>query len=244
MNTLLNRALALLKKPSRFLPIPIFVCSFIISPVQATTFTYAQISDPIISASLSANFAAFTAHRYFDGIEVNSIQLSSGGVTLDLSNLFFGTTDVFNGDTALIDQGLLGTGVISRPIDQSFYPMLKNGSVGLYATLTDTYDGWFAIDYFSLSINGNIVDTIGGNNGFGIGLSEGANLPAPLPDALSSSLSQNGFDEAISSISYQPAPSPGTLSLFMAVLIVLIVRRTLNQLAAKSKRGHGVRMVC
>jgi hypothetical protein len=83
---------------------------------HATTFTYSLIVTPILSATFSADFAAFTAHRTIGGVEVNSLSLVSGALTDDLSVLLFGTTDALV-DPPILDQGVLGTGIVSVPID-------------------------------------------------------------------------------------------------------------------------------
>src|SRR5262245_20505006 len=99
------------------------------TPAVADTLTYAEITDPIISASFAGDSAALTAHRFVAGFEVNSVELVDvGGIfgILNLSDSFFGTADALL-DPAVIDQGLLGTGLISAAIDPSFYPALASG---------------------------------------------------------------------------------------------------------------------
>src|SRR5438067_1169997 len=94
---------------------------------RATEFFYPMITDSILSASFSADVAAFTAHRYVLSFEVNSLRLEglvAGTPTfLDLSNILFGTGDAFVGPAA-IDQGTLTTGIITVPIAPSFFPAL------------------------------------------------------------------------------------------------------------------------
>jgi hypothetical protein len=113
--------------------------------------------------------------------------------------------------------GALETGIVSAPIASSFYPVLAAGRVGLEALFTDTVDGAFAIDCIALTIQTSSGDVtsyygwpIGGeNNGFGIGLADGAALPAALPDSIAVGATGKGFDETISSTSIRavgPAP--------------------------------------
>lgn len=180
------------------------------------SFTYDPISEPILSATFSGDFAALTAHRTVFGFEVNrAILLGLGGGEFNLSEALFGTADALLGP-ANIDQGLLGTGIVSAAIDPSFFPDLAKGAVGLLATFTDTFDGLFAIDFLSLTIvtsNAISVAAIDSNDGFGIGIPDEGMLPAPLPTSIPIGATGTGFDEAISSISFQPAPEPATIIL-------------------------------
>jgi hypothetical protein len=210
----------------------LFVAGWIWSaaPLRAEPFTFTPPADQITSATFSGNFAAYTAHNFVAGIEVNSVKLLGiNQASLDLSEALFGTTDALT-DAPLVDQGLLGTGLISTPIPASFFPALAFGSVGIDATFTDTLDGLFAIDFLELTIvtpTRTIVSKIGPDNRFGIGLLLGADLPGPLPGSLS--MTGTGFDEAITSksIFLPPVPEPGSLSLMLGGLagILFLVRR-------------------
>jgi hypothetical protein len=209
------------------------------SKANAVSFTYDPISEPILSATFSADFAALTAHRTVFGFEVNSVILSNGPLALDLSDSLFGTTDALF-DPAVIDQGLLGTGIVTAAIDPSFFPLLEDGSVGLLATFTDTFDGLFAIDFLSLTIvtaSGPTVASIDSNNGFGIGIPDGGTLPAPLPISIPIDATGTGFDEAITSISFQPVPAPATLVLLVSAFVAqVLLRRRMHSCSGYNKR--------
>jgi hypothetical protein len=190
---------------------------------HALAFTYEPIAAPILSASFAADFAAFTAHRSVFGFEVNALKLSADGNDLELSDLLFGSTDAVS-DTALVDQGTLGTGIVAVPIEPAFLPRLAGGAVGVTGVLTDTLDGLFAIDFLSLTLvtgTGTTIAFIDRNNGFGIGIPDGGTLPAPLPESIPFGATGTGFDEAISSISVQPVGEPGLGALLAAAFAAL-----------------------
>jgi hypothetical protein len=203
---------------------------------HATSFTYAPIEEPILSAVFSADFAALTAHRTVFGFEVNTVALvSPSNMELNLSNSLFGTTDALL-DPATIDQGPLGTGIVTAAIDPLFFPGLASGSVGLVATFTDTFDGLFAIDFLSLTITtatGTTVALIDSNNGFGIGIPDAGMLPSPLPISISIDATGTGFDEAISSISFAPVPAPATIFVLASGLGLLVLTGRLTKTNAK-----------
>jgi hypothetical protein len=211
-----TRGVVVLRYLLNVIVFPAALCVGSPSTGHAVGFVYDPIGDPILSASFSADFAALTAHRTVFGFEVNTITLlGSGGEQLSLSDTLFGTADALF-DPAQIDQGLLGTGIVTAAIDLSFFPALASGSIGLSATLTDTFDGLFAIDFLSLAIATATETTlafIGDNDGFGIGIPDGGILPSPLPISIPIGATGTGFDEAISSISVVPAPEPSTLLL-------------------------------
>ena len=205
-------------------------------PVRADggAFEYDPIADNITSATFSADFAALVAHRTVGVTEMNSLQLvdlSTGLPNLDLSDDLFGTA-VWP-DTPQVDMGLLETGWILANIDSSFYPALAAGNIGLIATFTDTHDAMFAIDCLALSIetDGDPVESYYGwpvgneNNGFGIGLADGDDLPLELPDSLPVGSTGTGFDETISSKSLYVVPEPATLSLLALVVLVVTKHR-------------------
>jgi hypothetical protein len=188
------------------------------SPVGA--FNYDPITDPILSATFSADFAGLTAHRTVLGQVVNMamlLDISTGLPDFDMSTDLFGTAAW--PDPADLDQGSLGTGIVSASIDPSFFPALESGHVGLWFLATDTGDGVFAIDFLSLTIvtANETFESFHGwpigneNNGFGIGLADGQDLPAPMPGVLPPT--GTGFDEEISSKSIH-IPTPATAALF------------------------------
>jgi len=185
-------------------------------------FQYSPITEPILSASLTGNFAAFTANQTFFGVRVNMVQRSGAdGSMVDLSDGFFGTAPF--PDPPKIDVGPVDTGVVSAPIPSSFFPTLAN--IGNWFEFTDTGDGVFAIDYLSLDIvtaSGVTQAFFGTPDGFGIGIPTGGNLPAPLPDSLPFGTTGTGLDESISSkSSHWEVPEPGTVLLLAGGLLLL-----------------------
>jgi len=191
------------------------------------SFIYEPISGVIESASFSVDFASFTAHRTVMGYELNYIKLVdlTGNLgTYDLSDDFFGTAAWPN--KPKIDMGKLQTGIISADIDSSFFPALAGGYIGLNFCFTDTRDSMFAMDYISLAIetaSKTITSYYGWpigneNNGFGIGLADGADLPAPLGISIPIGATGTGFDETIASDKKVPPPIPVPASLSLTLL--------------------------
>ena len=184
-------------------------------------FEYDPIEDTIISATFSVDFAALTAHRTVSGSETNFAKLIDVSTDLgeyDLSDDLFGTAAFPN--PPLIDMGSVKTGIFSADIDSSFFPALATGQVGLHALFTDTDDAMFAIDFISLTITGTGFDEVisyygyppgNQNNGFGIGLADGDDLPSILPGSIPIGATGTGFDETISSKSIYEVPEPTTL---------------------------------
>lgn len=198
----------------------------------SVAFEYDQISDPIISASFSVDFAALNAHRTLSGFETNFAQLVDMSTELDdfdLSDDLFGTASA--PDDPVINMGSLETGIFSVSIDSLFFPALAGGSIGLNALFTDTVDGMFAIDFISLTVETSVttIESFYGwpvgneNNGFGIGLADGEDLPDTLPASIPIGATGTGFDETISSISIVPEPT--TLCLLGLGGIALIKNR-------------------
>lgn len=199
-------------------------------------FQYDPITDPIVSATFSVDFAAMNAHRTVSDYETNFVQLvdcnPGGGLPdLDLSDDLFGTAAW--PDTPQVDMGVLETGWITADIDSAFYPALAGGKVGLRALFTDTADAMFAMDCIILTIEtgrGGLVESLYGwpvgneNNGFGIDVADGGDLPAPLPDSLPSGTTGTGFDETISSKSILAIPEPAALGM-LAVASLAVLRR-------------------
>jgi hypothetical protein len=187
---------------------------------SGASFTYEPITGAIESASFSVDFAAFTANRTVMGYELNYVKLVdlTGDLgTYDLSDDFFGTAAW--PEPPKINMGALQTGIVSAQIDQSFFPALAGGHIGLDLCFTDTGDSMFALDFISLTLEtaSETVTSYYGwpvgneNNGFGIGLADGADLPAPLPVSIPVGATETGFDETDSSI--KKVPEPATLIL-------------------------------
>jgi len=213
------------------------------SAVTASAGTAAFTYDPIpvgdiVSAAFSVDFAALTAHRYVGGDEVNYCKLIGLGGSLpdyDLSDDLFGT-EAFPDPWPTIDMGPLETGWVSADIDSSFFAVLATGEVGLDALFTDTDDAMFAVDFISLTISGTGFDEVispygypvgNENNGFGIDLPDGGDLPAPLPDSIPAGSTGTGFDECISSKSIHAVPEPTTL-IFLGLGSLALLRRKRN----------------
>ncbi len=189
-------------------------------------FQYDQITEPIVSAAFTVDFAAMNAHRSASGFELNYaflVDCNPGGGLLDfdLTDELFGTASP--PDDPLVNMGPLETGWVSADIDSTFFPALSGGNVGLRALFTDTVDAMFAMDFISLTIEtdvGTIESHYGWpvgneNNGFGIDLPDGGDLPEPLPDSLPAGSTGTGFDETISSKSILAIPEPAALSLLV-----------------------------
>lgn len=199
----------------------VFVCAVLLLCSQSShgtlvAFEYDQIIDPIISASFSVDFASLNAHRRVSGFETNFarlVDMSTGLDDFDLSDDLFGTASA--PDDPLINMGPLETGIFSVSIDSSFFSALAGGSIGLNALFTDTVDAMFAIDFVSLTVETSVttIESFYGwpvgseNNGFGIGLLDGGDLPDTLPTSLPIGATGTGFDETISSISILPEPT-------------------------------------
>lgn len=223
-----------------------FVLFMLCHPPAWAGFVYAPITDPILSASFSADFASLAAHRTIGGVEVNSVRLLGlGGDEVDLSDQFFGTCDLLLGPPTCmpaINQGALETGVVSALIPNSFFSELLSGRVGVSFLATDTQDGLFALDFLSLNIEtsaGTVESFIDDNDGFGLGLADGASLPGPLPTSIPFGATGTGFDESVSSKSHVqiPMPEPGTVSLFvLGIFLSLLHKLPLSPL--RKRRTH------
>jgi len=199
----------------------VFVCAVLLLCSQSAqgslvAFEYDQIFDPIISASFSVDFAALNAHRTVSGFETNFARLVDMSTELDdfdLSDDLFGSASA--PDDPVINMGPLETGIFSVSIDSSFFGALAGGSIGLNALFTDTVDAMFAIDFISLTVETSVttIESFYGwpvgseNNGFGIGLLDGGDLPDTLPASLPIGATGTGFDETISSKSIVPEPT-------------------------------------
>ena len=213
----------------------ILVCGAASTARADIAFQYDEITDTIVSAAFSVDFAAMNAHRAMSGFEMNFAQLvdcspGDGLPDLDLSDDLFGTAAY--PDPPQPDMGLVETGWISADIDSAFYPALAGGNVGLRALFTDTVDAMFAMDVIALTIVTD-METITSyygwpvgneNNGFGIDILDGGDLPAPLPDSIPVGATGTGFDETISSKAILAIPEPATL-LLLALGGLLTIRR-------------------
>jgi hypothetical protein len=195
--------------------------------VADVAFQYDEITDPIVSATFSVDFAAMNAHRTVGGFEMNFAQLvdcnPGGGLPdHDLSDDLFGVSAP--PDDPQVNMGPLETGWLSADVDPLFFPALAGGKVGLRALFTDTVDAMFAMDFISLTIETGVgtIESFYGwppgaeNDGFGIALPDFGDLPAPLPDSLPAGSTGTGFDETISSKSILAIPEPTTLTLLVA----------------------------
>lgn len=198
-------------------------------PAAATPIPSGSIS----GASFKIDLAAFTGARTVNGVEVNRARLydlTGGGLVFDMSDALFGAP----GSPAAINQGTLTSDVITIQIPAAFYPAMLNGMIGFSATFTDTFDNMFAIDFLSIVVDdgAQIFEAeygTGGNDGYGIGLFDGQNLPGTLASGV---LTQNGsgFDERIASKSMNivikiPAPGSGAGLLTGAALLLRRRRR-------------------
>ncbi|UCE58482.1 MAG: hypothetical protein JSU63_13685 [Phycisphaerales bacterium] len=106
-------------------------------------FVFPDVGPHVHGGVLIADFAALVAPPEFLGEAVNSIALvdNDGAGTLDLTGAFFP-----------IVQDNLETGLVSAHVDPTFLAdALSDGVVGLSATITDTDDVRFAVDFFSLT---------------------------------------------------------------------------------------------
>ena len=191
---------------------------------HAQAFSYAPVTNAILGASLSINFAAMTANPTVGGTTVNELRLwdASGLTFLDLSQPLFGTAPW--PASPLINQGPLQTGFFSANISPAFFPVLLSGAVGMTAHLTDTADGVFALDTIQLNITtstGTILSYYGSPaDGFGIGIAPGGNLPGTLPGSLP--FTGTGFDEAVSGKFIDAIPEPKPIALLGGGLLILL----------------------
>ena len=201
------------------------LCWVSVARADFVGFTYGPIDEPILSASFSGDFAALTAHRWVVGYEVNFARLvdqTMGLPPLDLSDELFGTAAW--PDPPQLDMGDVETGWISAEIDPSFYPALVGGRVGLQFCFTDTDDAMFAIDTLILTIETGrtTIESFYGwpidneNNGFGIGIPDGGDLPEPAPGSLEET--GTGWDEWVNC----KTPEPTALLLMAAGTLALL----------------------
>lgn len=199
----------------------VILVSTIFAPLGAAAvgpaFEYPPISEPIVSATIWVDVAAMNAHRTLGGHEMNCVHLiDPNGIAADydVSDGLFGTA-AFPA-VPPVNLGATETGIISAPIASSFYPVLAAGRVGLKSLFTDTVDGAFALDCIALTIRTNseeITSYYGWpagseNNGFGIGLADGATLPSALPNSIAVGATGTGFDETIGGLSIRAVAEP------------------------------------
>lgn len=207
---------------------------------RAAAFHYPPPDEPIVSASVGFDTAAFTAHQFVAGHQVNMFMLMApGGVApmLDLSSEFFGDTSFPGG--AGIAQGTEETGFFTAPIADTYFPVLEGGEVDLWFLLTDTGDAQFAIDTLQLEIHtatSTIFANYGSlNDGFQLGLPDGGALPGPVGEVLPPGRTTTGFDETISS-KFGHTPEPATAAL-LAVAAAALRRMTRRGLARTGAAG-------
>jgi hypothetical protein len=205
----------------------VMICLSPVAPAHGDiAFVYDPLAEPITSAVFEIDLAAMNAHRTVTTVEMNFMRLvdcraGSGLSELDLSDDLFGTS-AWPAEPQL-DMGVLETAVLMVNIPLHFYPALSGGRIGLHGLLTDTVDAAFAIDYIGLTIQTATATThvyygspVGNeNDGYGIGLADGGDLPMPLPDALPSGTTGTGFDETISSKAIYAIPEPTSLLLLV-----------------------------
>lgn len=189
------------------------------------------------NATLRIDTAELTARRNIGTVVLNELKLmgNPGGLRgmqeVDLSEALFGAIDA----APVITQGARQTGVREIDIPQFFWPSIEAGDLTLWALFTDTADATFALDFISIKIfyrgGTSFEKTFGShattkNDGFGLGIADGAMLPNPLPGALTAT--GTGFNETISSKSIHASwfiPSPGTAPLVLLGAAVAFSRR-------------------
>ncbi|HUU83415.1 MAG TPA: hypothetical protein VM243_07925 [Phycisphaerae bacterium] len=192
------------------------------------------------TATFSVDLAAMTAHRYVADVEVNHVEFfywDTGVTLLDISDDLFGTA-AWPDPSPQIDEGPVETGIVTVDVvdNADFFDALAAGNLGLKGTFTDTDDAMFAIDF--LSLTGDTIDDwyygwpeSGPNDGYGLGLADGGDLPGPLPDSLPPGSRGTGFDETISSKSFEvPIPEPVSV-LFLGLGALVVLRRRVRQFA-------------
>lgn len=217
----------------RSVPFPLFVFLLTSGNIASanSVFSFGPISSPILSAAFNANLAEFSGDQTVFGAEVNFVNLLVPGFpTLDLSDELFGGASY--PATPKINMGPTQTGVVSAAIPSSFFPALATGAVGYNILFTDTTDGIFALDFISLTITtsqGTIDSVIGPDDGFGLGVPPGGNLPSPLPASLPFGATGTGFDESITSKALQATvPEPSAFALTALALAGLLFTRRLK----------------
>jgi len=197
-------------------------------------FRYDPISDPILSATFFVDFAEMVANRKVGGIEVNwarLVDVTTGLPDFDLSDDLFGTAGYPN--PPLVNMASQETGIIPAPVDPGFFPALKGGQLGVSFAFTDTNDGLFAIDDFSIEIvtgSGTINASYGEPNGYGLGIPDGGPLPGPLLNVLPPGTTGTGYDESISGKGGNKVPVPGSMLLGLLGFAGLsVLRRRCNR---------------
>lgn len=213
--------------------------SLALLPSADASFLFPPIpSEPILSATLSANVGGLYGNRFLFGQEENSaVLLAQGFSPLDLSSALFGTSSF--PDPPQVSLANDQTEIISAPIPPSFFPALRGGDIGYSFLFSDTGDGIFALDYIDLRIvtpSHTIDNILGPATCFGLG-----SLPhCPAFTSGSVDVSQlpanfTGFDEPIHNISLiaQPSasssgvPEPSSAAFLLMGAGLLVVSRLL-----------------
>lgn len=202
-------------------PLAAVVALWSSSALGGAAFEYGPVGEPIQSATFRIDLAGLNAPVFLAGHQINMAML----VTLDGASYDM-TPDLFGGALSLApDQSQ----VFEAAIDPSFFGALMSGRMGLWATLTDTDDASFAIDYISLTIetgSGMIESFYGSaNDGFGIGVADNGSLPGAVMDVLPVGSTGTGFDESVSSKSIHVVPAPGVCGAMLAGLGAFARRR-------------------
>ena len=176
-------------------------------------FNLGSVDGTIEAAELTIRPGGFTGVDFIGDFQVNQFALQGAdGDFLDLTRLMF--------PEGLLDQGPLGTEPVSVSLanDVGVLDWMAVGPVGIYASLTDTDDGYFAIDFMSLEVftsTGTFMSLLGDQDYFGLGNEPGKNAPLPGPpqEVLPFENGTSIFDIALSGVTINTIPAPSALAL-------------------------------